>query len=44
MPKFRYVAMDAKGREVEGMMDADNENRALAAIKDKGLFPTVLRT
>ena len=40
MPKFRYVAMDAKGREVEGMMDADNENRALAAIKDKGLFPT----
>lgn len=40
MPKFRYVAMDAKGREVEGMLDADNENRALAMIKDKGLFPT----
>ena len=40
MPKFRYVAMDAKGREVEGMLDADNENRALTALKDKGLFPT----
>ena len=40
MPKFRYVAMDTKGREVEGMIDADNENRALAAIKEKGLFPT----
>ena len=40
MPKFRYVAMDAKGREVEGMLDADNENRALSALKDKGLFPT----
>ena len=40
MPKFRYVAMDAKGREVEGMLDADNETRALTALKDKGLFPT----
>jgi len=40
MPKFRYVAMDPKGREVEGMIDADNETRALTAIKEKGLFPT----
>lgn len=40
MPKFRYVAMDPKGREVEGMIDADNEARALATIKEKGLFPT----
>jgi type IV pilus assembly protein PilC len=40
MPKFRYVAMDAKGREVEGVLDADNENRALSTLKDKGLFPT----
>ena len=40
MPKFRYVAMDPKGREVEGMVDADNEARALATIKEKGLFPT----
>lgn len=40
MPKFRYVAMDPQGREVEGMIDADNEARALTAIKEKGLFPT----
>jgi type IV pilus assembly protein PilC len=40
MPKFRYVAMDSKGSEVEGMIDADNETRALTAIKEKGLFPT----
>jgi type IV pilus assembly protein PilC len=32
--------MDPKGREVEGMIDADNEARALATIKEKGLFPT----
>lgn len=43
MPKFRYVAMDSKGREVEGMIDADNENRALAAIKEKQLFPTSIQ-
>lgn len=40
MPKFRYVAMDAKGHEVEGVIESDNENRALTALKDKGLFPT----
>ena len=32
--------MDPKGREVEGMIDADNETRALTSIKEKGLFPT----
>ena len=41
MPKYRYIAMDQKGREVEGMIDADNETRALTSIKEKGLFPTV---
>jgi type IV pilus assembly protein PilC len=40
MPKFRYVAMDSKGREAEGVLDAENEARAVAAIKEKGLFPT----
>jgi len=32
--------MDSKGREVEGVLDAENESRAIAQIKDKGLFPT----
>lgn len=40
MPKFRYVAMDAKGREVEGVVDAENEARAVALVKAKGCFPT----
>ena len=40
MPKYRYAAMDSKGREVEGVLDAENESRAIAQIKDKGLFPT----
>lgn len=40
MPKFRYVAMDAKGREVEGVVDAENEAKAVAAVREKGVFPT----
>jgi type IV pilus assembly protein PilC len=40
MPKFQYVASDAKGREVEGVVDAESESRAVAMVKEKGLFPT----
>ncbi len=40
MPKFHYKAMDSKGREVEGVLDVENESRAIATIKEKGLFPT----
>ncbi|MEI6149834.1 MAG: type II secretion system F family protein [bacterium] len=43
MPKFRYVAMDSKGREVEGVLDAESEARAIASVKEKGLFPTSLQ-
>ena len=40
MPKFKYVAMDSKGREVEGVIESENESRAISTVKDKGLFPT----
>lgn len=40
MPKFNFVAMDAKGAETEGIVDADNQAQAIAAIRAKGLFPT----
>ena len=40
MPKFRYVAMDSKGREVENVLEAESESRAISLVKDKGLFPT----
>lgn len=40
MPKFRYIAMDAKGAEVQGTVQAQTENAALASIRKKGLFPT----
>ena len=40
MPKFRFVAMDAKGQETEGVLDAENQNRLIGALREKGLFPT----
>jgi len=40
MPKFRFVALDAQGRESEGVLDAENQARAIAMIKGKGYFPT----
>ncbi len=40
MPKFRFVAMDAKGQETEGVLDAENQNRLIGLLREKGLFPT----
>lgn len=40
MPKFRYVAMDSKGTETEGVLDAESQSKAVAMIRVRGLFPT----
>ena len=40
MPKFTYLALDAKGRETQGEIEADNQTAALGKIREKGLFPT----
>lgn len=40
MPKFSYVAMDARGRETKGEIEADSQTAALSRIREKGLFPT----
>ena len=40
MPRFKYVAMDAKGTETEGVLDAENQAQAVSAIRTKGFFPT----
>lgn len=40
MPKYTYVALDARGAETKGEVEADNQTTALAKIREKGLFPT----
>ncbi len=42
MAKFRYVALDAKGRETQDVVDAENEAKAVALIRSRGLFPTTI--
>lgn len=40
MAKFSYVALDSRGTEVSGDIDAESQTLALAKIREKGLFPT----
>lgn len=40
MPKFKYVALDSKGKEVQGEVEADHQTAALTKIREKGFFPT----
>jgi len=40
MARFKYVAMDAKGKETEGVLDAANQAEAVSLIRAKGFFPT----
>jgi type IV pilus assembly protein PilC len=40
MPKFSYVAMDAKGKEQKGTLEVGSQNEAIARVKEMQLFPT----
>lgn len=40
MATFEFVAIDARGKESRGSVDADNQNAAISSLKKKGLFPT----
>lgn len=40
MPRFKYSAMDAKGTETEGVLDAESQSQAISMIRSKGFFPT----
>lgn len=40
MPTYTYTALDAKGKEVKGTVEADNQSAAVARIREQGAFPT----
>lgn len=42
MPKYNYVALDAKGKETKGVLESENTTAAVAKIREMGLFPTNL--
>jgi type IV pilus assembly protein PilC len=40
MPKYDYVALDQKGAETKGSIEAASQNEAIGRVKDMQLFPT----
>jgi len=40
MPKYNYVALDARGNETKGTLDVATQNEAIGRVKEMGLFPT----
>jgi type IV pilus assembly protein PilC len=40
MPKYSYVAMDARGKEVKGVIEVASQNEAIGRIREMNLFPT----
>ncbi|HEU6449014.1 MAG TPA: type II secretion system F family protein [Verrucomicrobiae bacterium] len=40
MPKYAYIALDRSGNETKGEIEVDNQNEAIARVKEMQLFPT----
>jgi type IV pilus assembly protein PilC len=40
MPKYSYVALDAKGKETKGTIEVASQNEAIGRVKEMGFYPT----
>src|SRR6476646_3266478 len=40
MPRFTYVALDARGQESTGLVEANSTNEAIGQLRQAGYFPT----
>jgi type IV pilus assembly protein PilC len=40
MPKYNYVALDARGNETKGSLEVATQNEAIGRVKEMGLYPT----
>ena len=40
MPRFNYVALDARGQESSGLLEAASSNSAISQLRQDGYFPT----
>ena len=38
MPKYNYVALDARGNETKGSLEVATQNEAIGRVKEMGLF------
>lgn len=40
MPRFQYVALDSRGQESTGLVEANSENEVIGRLRQAGYFPT----
>src|SRR5438067_9056701 len=40
MPQYNYVALDARGQEATGLLEAASSNEAIGQLRQAGYFPT----
>src|SRR3954451_3883637 len=40
MPRFNYIALDARGQESTGLMEAGSSNEVIGQLRQAGYFPT----
>src|SRR5260221_11362703 len=40
MPRFTYVALDSRGEESTGLVEAASTNEAIGQLRQAGFFPT----
>ena len=40
MPRYTYVALDARGQESTGLVDANSTNEAIGQLRQAGYYPT----
>jgi type IV pilus assembly protein PilC len=40
MPRFNYVALDSRGQESAGVLEAGSSNEVIAHLRQSGFFPT----
>lgn len=42
MPRYNYVALDARGQESSGVIEADSQNAAVGQLRQAGYFPKAI--
>ena len=40
MPRYNYVALDSRGQEATGLVEAASTNDAIGRLRQAGYFPT----
>jgi type IV pilus assembly protein PilC len=40
MPRYTYIALDARGQESTGLMEAGSTNEVIGQLRQAGYFPT----